>query len=208
MTFNELQKNWQSQPGSFTLTIDSNILLKQVERNKRSFELSILFRDFIEVTIAIILFLFFTYVGYKSNAWPAFLLALVSLGVAGFFVVDRLIQKRKQPKAAEILTDCIQTSLYQINHQIWLLKNVLWWYLLPPGVGIAIFMGYIAFVEVSRDGISESIGWLSFISGYLIFCFFFFWGVYWLNQRAVRKELLPRKEELEQILKSLKSDEA
>ncbi|MCK4886694.1 MAG: hypothetical protein KAS96_04850 [Planctomycetes bacterium] len=208
MTFDELQKNWQSQPGNFTLTIDSDILFKQVERNKRSFESSILCRDFIEVTIAIILFLFFAYIGFELKLWPAFLLALISLWIAGFMVTDRLIQKRRQPKITEILTDCTKALLYQVNHQIWLLKNVTWWYLLPPGIGIAVFMGYIAFEEVSRDGISGSIGWLSFISGYLIFCFFFFWGVYWLNQRAVRKELLPRKQELEQILKSLKSDEA
>ena len=206
MTFNELQNNWQSQPKKFTLTIDSDILLKEVERNRRSFELSILSRDFIEVATAIILFSFYAYVGYKTNNWPLILLALVSLWVAGFFVIDRLIQKRKQPKVNEILVDCIKTSLHQVNHQIWLLKNVLWWYLLPPGIGIVVFMGHIAFAEVSRDGIRGSIGWLSFISGYLIFGFFFFWGVYCLNQRAIRKELLPRKQELEQIQKNLNND--
>jgi len=121
-------------------------------------------------------------------------------------VTDRLIQKRRQPKVTEILTACIKTSLYKINHQIWLLKNVLWWYLLPPGVGIAIFMGYIAFVVVGRDAISGSIGLILFFSGYLIFVFFLYWGIYWLNQMAVRKELLPRKQELEQILESLNDD--
>jgi len=208
MTFNELQKNWQSQPGSFTLTIDSDILLKQVERNKRSFESSIFWRDFREVAVSIIMFIYFAYVGLTEKLWPMFLLALSCLWIASFMLTDRRIQKRRQPQVTEILTDCIKTSLYQVNHQIWLLKNVLWWYLLPLGVGIVIFMGYIALAKVSRDGISESIGWLLFISGYLIFCFFFFWGVYWLNQRAVRKELLPRKQELEQIFKSLKSDDA
>ncbi len=207
MTFNELQKNWQTQPDSFTLTIDSDILFKEVERNRKNFVSSIFWRDFREVAVSIIMFVYFAYVGLTEKLWPMFLLALSCLWIASFMLTDRRIHKRKQPKMTEILVDCAKTSLYQVNHQIWLLKNVLWWYLLPPGIGIAIFMGYIAFAEVSRDGIRGSIGWLSFISGYLISCFFFFWGVYWLNQRAVRKELLPRKQELEQILKSFKSDD-
>jgi len=208
MTFDELQNNWQSQPDNFTLTIDSDILLKQVERNRRSFVSLIFWRDFREVAIAMIMFLFFSYVGLTEKLWPTFLLALSCLWIAGFMVTDHLIQKRRQPQVTEILTDCIKTSLYKVNHQIWLLKNVLWWYLLPPGISIAIWMGYIAFVEVSRDGISESIGWLLFISGYLIFVFFLYWGIYCLNQRAVCKELLPRKQELEQILRNLKNGDA
>ena len=87
-------------------------------------------------------------------------------------ITDRIIQKRRQPKLAEILTNCTKTSLYQVNHQIWLLKKVLWWYLLPLGVAIAIFMGYIAFVVVGIDRVSESIGAILFFSGYLIFVFF------------------------------------
>lgn len=207
MTFNELQNNWQSQPGSFTLTIDSDILFKEVERNRKNFVLSIFWRDFMEVGVSIIMFFFFIYVGLTEKIWPMFLLALSCLWIASFMITDRLIQKTREPKFAKILTDCIQTSLYQVNHQIWLLKNVIWWYLLPPSVGIAVFMIYMVF-EVSKVGISRSIGWISFLLGYLIFCFFLDWGIYLLNQRAVRKELLPRKEELEEILKSLKSDDA
>ncbi len=37
----------------------------------------------------------------------------------------------------------------------------------------------------------------------LLFVVLVFWGVYWLNQYAVRKGLIPRKEELEAMLKNL-----
>ncbi|HPS55226.1 MAG TPA: hypothetical protein PLP05_06490 [Sedimentisphaerales bacterium] len=207
MTFNELHKNWQSQPKKFTLTIDSDLLLKEVERNRKDFVSSIFWRDFMEVGVSIIMFFFFIYIGLTEKIWPMFLLALSCLWLASFMITDRLMQKTREPKFAKILTDCIQTSLYQVNHQIWLLKNVIWWYLLPPGVGIAVFMIYMVF-EVSKVGVSRSIGWISFLLGYLIFCFFLDWGIYLLNQRAVRKELFPRKEELEEILKSLKSNDA
>ncbi len=207
MTFNELHKNWQSQPKKFTLTIDSDLLLKEVERNRKDFVSSIFWRDFMEVGVSIIMFFFFIYIGLTEKIWPMFLLALSCLWLASFMITDRLMQKTREPKFAKILTDCIQTSLYQVNHQIWLLKNVIWWYLLPPGVGIAVFMIYMVF-EISKIGVSRSIGWISFLLGYLIFCFFLDWGIYLLNQRAVRKELFPRKEELEEILKSLKSNDA
>ena len=207
MTFNELHKNWQSQPKKFTLTIDSDLLLKEVERNRKDFVSSIFWRDFMEVGVSIIMFFFFIYIGLTEKIWPMFLLALSCLWLASFMITDRLMQKTREPKFAKILTDCIQTSLYQVNHQIWLLKNVIWWYLLPPSVGIAVFMIYMVF-EISKIGVSRSIGWISFLLGYLIFCFFLDWGIYLLNQRAVRKELFPRKEELEEILKSLKSNDA
>ena len=35
MTFDELQKNWQDQPSGFRLSIDSELLLKEVQRNQR-----------------------------------------------------------------------------------------------------------------------------------------------------------------------------
>ena len=41
MTFDELQKNWQSQQEHFVLRIDPDVLLKQVQRNKSNFESAI-----------------------------------------------------------------------------------------------------------------------------------------------------------------------
>ncbi len=200
MTFDELQETWQSQQTSFKLSIDSDLLLREVKRNKRFFESAIFWRDVREVGVAFLMFLFFLYFGLKMKIWSLHATALLTLSVGVFMVVDRIIQKRKCPELTGALMVYIENSLAQVVHQIWLLKNVLWWYLLPPSIGIAIFIGHIAWLIRDLPGRG-----LIFLSVYCVFCVLLFWGVYLLNQRAVRKELNPRKEELEQLLNSLKN---
>jgi len=200
MTFDELQKTWQSQRASFKLTVDSDLLLREVKRNKRFFESAIFWRDVREVGVAFIMFLFFLYFGLKMKIWSLHATALLTLSVGVFMVVDRIVQKRKRPELTSALIGYIENSLAQVVHQIWLLKNVLWWYLLPPGIGIAIFIGHLAWLIRDLPGRG-----LTFLSVYCVFCTLLFWGIYLLNQHAVRKELNPRKEELEQLLNSLKN---
>jgi len=200
MTFDELQKRWQSQESGFRLSIDSDMLLREVKRNKRYFELIVFWRDVREAGLCFVMFLFFGYVGLEENFWPLILLALLVLFVAVFLVVDRIVQKGgKKLMTSKGLTSCIEGSLVQVNHQIWLLKNVFWWYLLPMFTGLFIFVGYTAWD--ARDHIP----WFMFDIAYMAVVVLFMWYVYRLNQKGIRKELEPRKEELEQLLNSLKN---
>ena len=203
MTFDELQKTWQSEQPCPKLTIDSDILLKQVRRNKKSFESAIFWRDVREVGVAFILFIYFLYSGIKDNLWPLSLLAILFLWISVFMVADRIIQKRRRSHLSDSLFNCTKTSLAQINHQVWLLKNVLWWYLSPPGVGVLIWFSYCGLMVIMSK--NPSLGYLLFILACIVGTILLFWGIYWLNQRAVRKELVPRKQELEQLLASLKN---
>ncbi|MHC4476870.1 MAG: hypothetical protein ACYTEL_14580 [Planctomycetota bacterium] len=199
MTFDQLQKTWQSQQTGFQLTIDSDMLLREVKRNKNHFESVVFWRDVREVGIAFAMFLFFVYAGVGSSAWPLLVLALLVLFVGVFLLADRIVQKRRMPNRSRSLTSCIEGSLQQVKHQVWLLKNVFWWYLLPPGVGIAVFVSYSAWD--ARD----HLGWFTFDIACMIVFTLFVWWVWRLNQKAVRKELLPRKQELEKLLNALKN---
>ena len=44
----------------------------------------------------------------------------------------------------EDLESLFKSWLSSHEHQIWLLRNVFWWYLLPPGLSILAFFGQIA----------------------------------------------------------------
>ncbi|MHC4738356.1 MAG: hypothetical protein ACYS9Y_05565 [Planctomycetota bacterium] len=187
MTFDELQKTWQSQQDDFKLRIDSDILLSEVKRNQRSFVNAIFWRDVREAGIGVLLVAVFLYFGIKSGLWPLYLLAIFSLWVSVFIVVDRILQKSRQTYPSDSLFNCVNSSLAQINHQILLLRNVLWWYVAPLGVGLIIWFGYCGSL---KD---------------IVVVVFLCWGIYWLNQRAIRKELAPRKHELEELLSSLKN---
>ncbi len=61
MNFEDLQKTWQSQQDSFELTIDSDLLLKEVKRNYRHFALETLKCDKQDILAGIICSIAFVY---------------------------------------------------------------------------------------------------------------------------------------------------
>jgi hypothetical protein len=206
MTFNELQKNyWQKDATAAKLTIDSDMLIREVKRNKDAFESSIFWRDFREVAVGLIMAVVILRGAFKpeNNIWivsSLVFVAMTCLYVAVFFLVDRHLQRKKGARHTDPLLGCIESSLMQVNHQIWLLKNVFWWYLLPPGVGMVLVLIAVN-VEMFRVLPAKLV-----LPGCLfgiLFVVLIFVGVYWLNQFAVRKGLIPRREELEAMLKNL-----
>jgi Flp pilus assembly protein TadB len=101
------------------------------------------------------------------------------------------------------LLGSIESSLMKVNHQIWLLRNVFWLYLLPLGVGIALFFIVVCW---SSFKVLPTARVLLTLLVCVLFEVLVFWGIYRLNQRAVRKDLNPRKNELELFLKGLTND--
>lgn len=209
MTFDELQKNyWQKDAAGSKLTIDSDMLIREVRRNKSAFESSIFWRDFREVAVAVIMVGVFLYDAFKraENMWIAgsyVILAMTCLYVAAFFIIDHHLQRKKGPRHTDPLLACVESSLTQVEHQIWLLRNVFWLYLLPLGAGVAMVLIAInchLFKVLSAKLV------LSECLVVTLIVVLVFWGVYLLNRRAVRKDLMPRKVELESLLKTLTND--
>src|SRR4051812_40996789 len=126
MDFEELRKVWQSQNASAQVTINADLLMKEIRRNQMHFWWTIFWRDAREVGVAYFLTWYFIRSGLRTGAWTICLIGLASFGVGTFMVVDRLLQRRKLPAASDLLVGCVESSLHQINHQIWLLKNVFW----------------------------------------------------------------------------------
>jgi len=201
MNFESWQKAWQSQDTGAKVTINAEVLLREIRRNQRHFRATIFWRDTREVGVATLLTLFFGYYGLRNHDWTDGLIALACFGVGAFMVVDRLMQRRKQPTVNDSLKTCIESSLLQVNHQIWLLKNVLWWYLLPLGAALGISLGHSAW-QAHVAGAAAVVSWL--VS--LLVIALVYWGIYGLNQFAVRKSLEPRRQELETLLAGLEEN--
>ena len=198
MNFEELQKAWQSQNPGATVTINTDLLLKEVRRNQHHFWMTIFWRDAREVGVAAFLTWLFLHWAIRDREWSLYLLSFSCFGVGLFMLVDRWLQRRKRPVTNDPLRSCIEASLLQVNHQTWLLKNVFWWYLLPlaAAIGISICAGIW---RTRQAGFSVMKGWVVFV----MFGVLIYWGVYWLNQFVVRKHLEPRRQELESLLASL-----
>jgi hypothetical protein len=184
------------------LTINADLLLKEVQRNQRFFNTTILWRDVREVGIALVLVPCWIYSGaHFSLPWTWYLIVPVLLWIAGYMLADRLRHQRNPPEPGEPLAQRLENSLAQVNQQIRLLRTVLWWCLAPLAVAMMAFIGQVAWQSWSGDwpiaiALTVVVALLATILA----------SVYWLNQMAVRTELEPRRKELETLLASLKDD--
>jgi hypothetical protein len=200
MNPDKLKQAWQSQTSQRRLTIDADVILNEVRHNERNFRRTVFWRDTREVGVSLVMVPVWIWLGLKhALPWTWYLCIPALLWIAGFMVVDRMNQKQRQPRPGDPLRERIESSLAQVEHQIWLLRNVFWWYLLPPGVAMAAFFAHCAWL--ARDG-----GLVAglVMAGVVAVAASILWGVHGLNQNCVRKELEPRRRELEALLQTLK----
>lgn len=200
MNFDDFQKAWQAQDAAKGISLNEDALLNEVRRNQENFRGTIFWRDLREVGVAVVLVPIFLVSGWIVH-WTLYLCAFGCLVVGGFMLLDRRRHKRKTPDLRSSLKDCVITSLSEINHQIWLLKNILWWYLLPLGVPILLFFSWEVW-DVPGPMLQTILA-LLFLDGILIALYAF---IHWLNQHAVRKHLEPRRLELEKLVAGLETE--
>lgn len=201
----KFQQAWQSQTARTRVTVDANLLLKEVLRNQQEFQATILRRDIIEVVVGLVLIPVWFFMGsLLSMPWTWYLTVPALIWVVGFFLVDRIRHPQTPRDPSEPLLECVKDSLTLQEHQIWLLRNIFWWYLLPPGISVLVFVLQIAW----RGAVATNDWWTggvvaAFMSGFLFLLYYF---IYYLNQRAVRMQLEPRRQELLTLLTSLQDE--
>ena len=196
----ELKQAWQSQTSAPRVTLDAQLVLDEVRRNERQFAAIVFFRDVREIGVALFMVPVWIIMGIKMRLpWSWWLAIPAMLLVAGFLLVDRKRQRAKRSEPGDNLRGSIESSLAQVEHQIWLLRNVFWWYELPLFAALTVFAAEVAL----RAGSStlETLAGFAVIDGVFALVF---WFIYWLNQSAVRKHLEPRRIELQTLLEHLR----
>ncbi|MBX3178425.1 MAG: serine hydrolase [Candidatus Hydrogenedentes bacterium] len=142
------------------------------------------------------------YLGSRIAApWTWYLTVPALIWVIGFMGIDRMRHRQNTGSPGDSLLQSARDSLTQVSHQIWLLRNVFWWYLLPFIVSISAFFIQVSFQAASHW--TEAIGATTLMVGSLLVVYF---GIYLLNQYAVRRQLEPRRQELLALLESLAGD--
>ena len=202
MSLDDFQQAWKNQASRTQIKVDGDWLLKLVQGQRRRLRSTVFWRDFREVLVAALLIPYWFYAGLTySLPWTWWLSVPALLFVAGFMLVYRWRRPQPADRPDEPLVRCAEHSLREVDDQVWLLKNVFWWYLLPPSVS---FTAFIAQVSLSiADTWTEAL-----VKGGPLIAFLFVvdFGLYMLNQWAVRKALEPRRRELLELLAELGDD--
>ena len=201
----KFQQAWQAQSSQTRVTVDSDLLLKEVQRSQRDFRTTIFLRDFREVFVAILMLPSWFYMGITmSLPWTWYLTVPALIFIAGFMLVYRMRNKHEPIKPDTSLLQCVQRSLTEQEDQIWLLRNIFWWYLLPPSISILAFFAQVSWSIRAAGGAPA----ITFFMGLVLFVFVVYSFVYYWNQRAVRVQLEPRRQELLVMLASFGDESA
>ncbi len=195
----ELKKVWQSQSPPPRLTLDAGLLLNEVRRNERQFLATISWRDLREVGVSLVLVPVWVWLGVRQSLpWSWYVVIPALLWIAVYMLVDRVRQRPHQAAPGDDLRTSVGKSLAQVEHQIWLLLNVHLWYLLPLFAALLAWPAHHAWK--TRDDGWQSLGELAGMAFTFVAVFGF---IYWLNQYAVRQQLMPREQELKALLEAL-----
>ncbi len=183
MNLDDFKEPWQQRQRDLDGRVDH--VIKKVHSRMAGFDRTIWFRDMRETFVAVLLIVWYSYDLYQ----PQSLLGKCGAGLgilACIFIIAVLHWAREEGKVARTdlpVEDYCEAERVRVDRQIWLLRNVHWWYLGPLFIAVAVQMG-----ASTPDVVSLIFD--------LTFCVFVFGFIYWLNQVAVRSNLIPLRREL------------
>lgn len=193
------QQAWKADVPQGNVAVDVDVLRKEVLRDQHNFRTKISWRDFGEVGVTLLLLPLWFYLGaVTSSPWTWYLTVPVLVWIAGFTLLYRKRHRQKPSEPDDPLLQCVKSSVTEVEAQIWLLRNIAWWYLLPPAISIMAF-----FVHTSWQ--SSSVWWefLVTVTGAGLFLVVLYGSIYFWNQRAVRMQLEPRRQKLLKLIAHL-----
>jgi hypothetical protein len=212
MNLKQLMERWQELDNTPLPEPRIDDIIAACRKRVRKFRWELLFSDILEIGVG--LAMVWVWAGPFTRLFPQhpgmmYVGAAALLFVCVFLTVARVLRYRNDKPAFVSVSDEISRQLYAVNQRIWLLRHLIWWYLLP-GTIAAFTVWYAAAAESlpSFSSMEEGRG-----TAYLILflveafavtvCVCVDVGVYFLNQWGVRKYLVPLKEDLTKILRDL-----
>lgn len=174
MEEDELKGLWKNTPGK--ININSQQILDEMNLEIAKMETSIKRRNMREIIAAILVIIFFSIQAYRFESWIESLASILIVLAAVFIIVKLMITQNAQ-KRADISTSIKEQMVSDreyLKKEQKLLKNVLYWYILP------------IFIPIIMISCANGISWFTgFI--YIPLVTIFFIGIYYANQKAAEK---------------------
>jgi len=182
---------WQASDNKNFVKFKSDELSNEIISKLDKFNKAVKRNAYTEIVVAIILIPVFSYLAIEIP----FMLSKIGAIIIALSMVH-IIYKMLQAQKKEIenfdlpMQEFLSNRKQQLLKQIQLIDNVLYWYILPPGIGVLLFV----------IGASVSLFTLiiSLVLSVLIYVF-----IYIINKRAVHKRFNPLLEELESYINEL-----
>ncbi len=182
----ELKSLWQKQELQPPVSLPDAEIIDRMRQKLRQFDRNIFRRDMREgVACAVVVGMFLREFFVESAALArtgCIVVIAAAVVIFGKLVVRRHFKtKRGEPDSVK---EFLEKERRKMTREIFLLRSVFWWYLLPLLVGEELFVFGLP-RPLANKLVATAV--CVAVSGF----------VYWLNQRAVRKYLVPLQEEME-----------
>ena len=192
-----LKKLWQEQSFRSLPALPDEAHITAMKTRMKRFDKTISWRDYGEVAACIFIIVFFGWnLTFRGHSLLTQAGCVVLIASAIFIIWKLIASKLRLPKAEPNapIFDAVKVELQKVENQIGLLKSVAWWYLLP------LFVGVMLVYWGGPGSIPSKLGYFAIVL--VLYAF-----IYWLNQFAVKKNLLPLKRELASLLHSAETGE-
>jgi hypothetical protein len=191
MTLDDWKDPWQAADHATDAGLSDEELLRLVKERAEAFDEEVRRRDRREGIAAALVALFFSTM-LLDPSWLVRIGALMVIGSSAFvyWTLRRARTGYAPPSRDQPVAEALRAERENVDEQIRLLERVLWWYLLPPGVGLLMVVAGdagLSWFTLGYGGVVAALGG----------------GIYYLNQREVRTHLRPRREELTRLLRQV-----
>lgn len=201
MKFDDLKTGWKTEVEKAGEQQDLTSLVKSLEKETNKVDKSVKRRDFMEISIALLLI--------PVWAWKLFysasLLQTIGLWVAiiaCLYIPYKLLKARQVESAKD---DSLLSFLFveksKLEKQKQLLETVATWYLAPLTLAIVLITAGGTVDESGIPQISQQ------LIVYYLFVALLYVGIYFMNKRAAKKKFSPLLDKVNQRIQELNSFE-
>jgi hypothetical protein len=208
MNDDELKKLWQQQ----TLRVpdlSAAQVISAMQNKMSQFRATLRSRDIRELVACLVVIIIFGFYFFHHRAPISRVGDLIVIGGAIFIAWKLMHTRRITPPAppGATIVESLSTELNSVRAQSGLLGSVLWWYLLPLTIGELAFVW--GGLPIHYGSTNPAALWIIVPTDIVITLVVIAVNaqVYWLNQRARRKQLLPLEAQLESLIRSAETGE-
>lgn len=196
----ELRELWSATP---VPPVKSTEVLAMVEKRMKRFDRMVFMRNLRECAASLVVSGVFLAMALKSHEpWQrAGEWIIVISGLVTAFTLVRYGRSGKPLDAGRSLTEYVGELMKRYDQQIWLLRNVKYWYLLPMYVGLLMLTGGML-LQQSRAGAMK---WPT-LAMPVVYTAVFGW-IWWLNEVSAAGKLRNCKEKLLRMMDEEGTDE-